>query len=151
MMTMPRSSGAATLLLLLLAVSAAATAAVADGSDYGVDCSFPIHYNDETSWRCGTQLGDRKTEYEKFMQGCRDHHGPKRADSCDVTEEDRLKMSLLQPMSMVVRNRSGVGNIIASGPVSSHLTLFSTLSLILLLSDRTTRRRDSRRSAPPRA
>jgi prolyl 4-hydroxylase len=126
MMTMPRFSGAVAL-LMLLAVSAAATATAAEGSDYGVDCSFPIHYNHEASWRCGTQLGDRKSQYEKFMQGCRDHHGPKRAGSCDVTEEDRLKMSLLQPMSMVVRNRSGVGNIIASNISLSYTPSFSSL------------------------
>lgn len=69
-------------------------------ADYGVDCSFPIH---STDFRCGDLLGDRKSFYEEFMQGCRDSLGPKKARSCDVTEQDRLQMSLLQPQSMVVR------------------------------------------------
>ena len=72
-----------------------------DTPNYGVDCSFPIHYKE---FRCGDILGDRKAFYEKYMQGCRDYYG-KKAYLCDVTEEDRLKMSLKQPQSMVVSSQ----------------------------------------------
>ena len=69
-----------------------------DAPNYGVDCSFPIHYKD---FRCGDILGDRKTFYENFMQGCRDYY-KKKGYLCNETEESRLEMSLRQPQSMVV-------------------------------------------------
>jgi len=82
----------------LLAAATAATAVVT-AAEYGVDCSFPIHRVED---RCDGILGDRLAFYEEFMQGCRDHYGPKKARACDSTEADRLEMSLYQPQSMVV-------------------------------------------------
>jgi prolyl 4-hydroxylase len=71
----------------------------ADGADYGVDCSFPIHSKD---FQCGDLLGDRKAVYEEYMQGCREKWGEKGAARCDLSETDRLEMSRRQPQSMVV-------------------------------------------------
>jgi len=93
------------LLLTILTVSVAA-----QQSQYGVDCSFPIHYKTD---RCppGVDLGDRKAFYEDFMQGCRDYYGPKKGRACDETEEDRLAMSLGQPQSMVNYTSTGFKKI----------------------------------------
>jgi hypothetical protein len=68
-------------------------------TDYGVDCSFPIHRS--TDWKCN-HLGDRKTFYENYMQGCRGYVGPEKSKLCDVNEQDRLQINLLQPTAMVV-------------------------------------------------
>lgn len=82
--------------LLTLAVLSLLPGVHADGG-YGVDCSFPIQHEELTC----TEL-DRKQFYEEYMQGCRDSLGPKKEHACDVTEDDRIEMSLLQPQSMVV-------------------------------------------------
>lgn len=78
------------LFLSLLSIQAVLSA------DYGLDCSFPIH-NEELS--CGDLLGDRKTVYDDFMQGCRDFYG-KQGDRCDITEKERIEMSIRQPQSV---------------------------------------------------
>ena len=76
----------------------AAVATTSQGADYGLDCSFPIH-NYESS--CGDLLGDRKSFYEDYVEGCRQYYGPKKGKRCDTTEDDRLRMSQRQPRSMV--------------------------------------------------
>jgi hypothetical protein len=97
---------AACLLVLLVAAGSGADAASSvTVAEYGVDCTFPIHYDnlqalDECASRHG--FGDRSGFYQRFMQSCRDHYGPKKAASCDETEQDRLKMSLYQTSAMVV-------------------------------------------------
>jgi hypothetical protein len=60
--------------LFIGALTIAETFKLTSGAEYGVDCSFPIHYFD---FRCGDLLGDRKTFYEDFMQGkkTRDSNG----------------------------------------------------------------------------
>ncbi len=68
-------------------------------ADYGIDCSFPVK---SAEFRCGNLLGDRKTIYDKYMQGCREHAGPKKASMCDSNEQERFEMSKNQPRSMVV-------------------------------------------------
>lgn len=83
-----------------------------DSCDYGVDCSFPIHYLEQ---RCDC-LGDRKQFYEDYMQGCRDYYG-KKAKACDSTEKDRLEMSLGQPQSMVNYTSTGFKKIRAPDDV----------------------------------
>lgn len=90
-------------------------------AEYGVDVSFPIqnarvsenypwleHNTDlskpipkEHHGRPIQPLGNRQQFYEDFMQGCRDYYG-KNGKSCDITEADRVAMSLRQPQSMVV-------------------------------------------------
>jgi prolyl 4-hydroxylase len=87
----------------------AATLAAVQGqdSDYGVDCSFPIHSKE---WRCGDTLGDRAKFYEDFMQGCHNYYGNK-ANRCDITEDDRIEMSLRQPQSMVNYTSTGYKKI----------------------------------------
>jgi prolyl 4-hydroxylase len=83
-------------------------AAKVEGADYGVDCSFPIH---STDLQCGDLLGDRKSVYEEYMQGCREHWGEKGAKRCNSNEQDRLAMSRRQPQSMVVSNEARGGTI----------------------------------------
>ena len=78
----------------LFLVAAASTVLAAD---YGLDCSFPIH---STDLSCGDLLGDRKAFYEDYVEGCRQHYG-KKGSRCDITEQERLKMSQRQPRSMV--------------------------------------------------
>lgn len=87
------------MLNLLLALITIAVAHVQAQASYGVDCSFPVHSKE---FKCGDLLGDRQTFYEQFMEGCRQHYGSK-ANRCDITEEDRIAMSVRQPQSMVVR------------------------------------------------
>ena len=65
---------------------------------YGVDVSFPVHYETLVDG----PLGDRRTLYDDFMTGCREHYS-RRPRACDVTEEGRLEMSVRQPQSMQVR------------------------------------------------
>ena len=79
--------------------SSAFASASAQGADYGLDCSFPIHGKESS---CGDLLGDRKTVYEEYMRGCREKWGDKGAQRCDGNEEDRIRMSNRQPQSMVV-------------------------------------------------
>jgi hypothetical protein len=126
--TMPKVLASLLLASILLTSSWWAIAAVADGngssrhavggrqlapavapaaveSGYGVDCSFPVFDRDLSG--CSGILGDRKSFYESYMQGCRDHFAtanPKKDQSkrCDTTEQDRLDMSRRQPQSMVV-------------------------------------------------
>ena len=75
------------------------------GTPYGVDCTFPIHYK---NLRCGDILGDRKTIYEDYMQGCYDAFGK---DICDDYEDDRIAMSLRQPAGMVNYTSTGFKKI----------------------------------------
>ena len=68
---------------------------------YGVDVSFPVHYR---TFASDQPLGDRQKLYEEFMAGCRDHYAS-RPGACDVTEDDRVAMSVRQPSSMQVRTQ----------------------------------------------
>ncbi|GAX21453.1 hypothetical protein FisN_10Hu032 [Fistulifera solaris] len=103
------------LFLILLTIFAVHIQAQAS---YGVDCSFPIHGKD---FRCGDLLGDRHNFYEHFMEGCRKHYGSK-ANRCDVTENDRIAMSIRQPQSMVNFTDAGFMKIKAPTEVMSLLT-----------------------------
>jgi prolyl 4-hydroxylase len=87
---------------------------------YGVDVSFPIHYNhvsDNYAWLPHNvdpqnhptpdkykdmpvqPLGDRQSFYNDFINGCVEHFGTK-GRRCLETERDRYEMSLRQPQSM---------------------------------------------------
>ena len=59
-------------------------------------------------FRCGDTLGDRKTFYENFMNGCREAYP---GTSCDDYERDRIAMSLRQPQSMVNYTSTGFKKI----------------------------------------
>lgn len=85
------------MMFLRTVVAITLLAASAQAADFGVDCSFPIHSKD---FQCGDLLGDRKQFYENFMQGCRDFYG-KKGSRCDSTENDRIRMNMRQPQSMV--------------------------------------------------
>ena len=86
------------------------TLGVNANADYGVDCSFPIHH--ENQWSCGNLLGNRSAAYHNFMEGCHEYYRSKRqASRCDGTEADRLEMSLRQPQSMVNYTQTGFKKI----------------------------------------
>lgn len=94
---------------------------------YGVDVSFPIH-NAKVStnypWlphnvHADTHptpseykdmpiqpLGNVQERYDEFIKGCHEYY-PRFARSCDITESDRIAMSLRQPASM--QNYTQVG------------------------------------------
>jgi prolyl 4-hydroxylase len=88
--------------LVSFALSLLAAGVAADGA-YGVYCSFPIHSKE---LRCGDLLGDRKSVYEEYIQGCRNFYG-RRGERCDLTEKDRLEMTVRQPQSMVNYSSTG--------------------------------------------
>ena len=66
---------------------------------YGVDVSFPVHH---LTFAQDEPIGNRRKLYEEFLNGCRAYY-PDAPESCDLTEEDRVKMSIRQPASMQVR------------------------------------------------
>lgn len=72
-----------------------------EGTPYGVDCTFPIHYK---NLRCGNLLGDRKKVYEDYMQGCYDAFDKY---VCDDYENERIAMSLRQPAGMLNYTSTG--------------------------------------------
>lgn len=76
-----------------------------EGTPYGVDCTFPIHYK---NLRCGDLLGDRSSVYEEYMQGCYDTFDK---NTCDDYENDRIAMSLRQPAGMVNYTSTGFKKI----------------------------------------
>jgi hypothetical protein len=125
------------ILLLLLTLSQASSVDNAD-EGFGVDCSWPVH---SLEWRCGDLLGDRKSVYENFMEGCRQHFG-KKGSRCDTTERDRIEMSVRQPQSMVVsthraslvrsRTLRAVTPVISN--TESHLLPLLFLSISILIS-----------------
>jgi hypothetical protein len=86
--------------ILIPATSAAQQVLNAFGEpSYGVDVSFPVHH---ISFAQDQPLGDRQKLYDDFMAGCRRHYSGN-SQACDITEEDRVEMSVRQPASMQVR------------------------------------------------
>jgi hypothetical protein len=80
-------------------------ASLAVAGDYGVDCSFPIHYK---NFRCDNLLPDQERIYQEFMKGCYEKYSQRH---CDDYENDRIKMSLEQPQSMVNFTSTGFKKI----------------------------------------
>ena len=95
---------------------------VDDPVEYGVDVSFPIHYDkvsDNYPWlshntdpenvktprrykdKVVQPLGDRQAFYDDFLESCVEHFGP-RGERCRQNERERIAMSLRQPQSMTV-------------------------------------------------
>jgi prolyl 4-hydroxylase len=99
---------------LILAV----VASNANGASYGIDCSFPIH---NKTLNCGDLLGDRKSIYEEYMQGCRERYKP---EFCDDNEEVRIEMNIRQPRSMVNYTEMGFTHIQAPEKVRKLLADF---------------------------
>ena len=75
-------------------------------ANYGADVSFPIHH----AVLHDGPLGNRKAIYQEFMNGCREFYGVK-GNRCDISEDDRLEMSLRQCQSMVVSRCSMSRNL----------------------------------------
>ncbi|GAX17188.1 hypothetical protein FisN_10Lh036 [Fistulifera solaris] len=92
---------------------------LAQGEEYATDCSFPIF---STDFKCGDKLGDRRTFYEDYIEGCRQYHGPQKAKRCDATEADRIDMNNRQPQSMVNYTSTGFMKIRAPKEVMALLT-----------------------------
>jgi prolyl 4-hydroxylase len=93
-----------TIFILLFSLHTTELVVQGQSSEYGVDCSFPVHSKE---WKCDEKLlGNRKQLYENFMDGCRKKYG-KQGFRCDVTEEDRLQMSYRQPQSMINYTNTG--------------------------------------------
>mmetsp|Transcript_110502 Transcript_110502/g.165388 ORF Transcript_110502/g.165388 Transcript_110502/m.165388 type:complete len:484 (-) Transcript_110502:266-1717(-) len=87
--------------------------------EYGVDVSFPMQYasvSDNYAWlphnldpslptpdrykdMAVQPLGDRKSFYQEYVDGCREKFGTK-GSRCTQSEIDRFAMSLRQPQSM---------------------------------------------------
>ena len=87
--------------------------------EYGVDVSFPMHYAEVSTnypWlphnmdpsiptpheyedMVPQPLGDKKTFYKDFVEGCKEKFG-KKGKRCVQTELDRIAMTLRQPQSM---------------------------------------------------
>jgi len=94
--------------------------------EYGVDVSFPMHYAEVSTnypWlphnmdpsiptpyeyedMVPQPLGDKKTFYKDFVEGCKEKFG-KKGKRCVQTELDRIAMTLRQPQSM--QNYTKVG------------------------------------------
>ena len=94
-----------------------------DEPSYGVDVSFPVHY---TRVVPGIGIGadfmpKRQEIYNEFMDGCRQHY-PDNPKSCDVTEQDRVDMSLRQPASMQNYTNTGFKKVKAPEHVFDLLT-----------------------------
>ncbi|KAL7491120.1 hypothetical protein ACHAWT_000568 [Skeletonema menzelii] len=84
---------AASLLLLANAASA---------QNFGVDVSFPIHYNfigsDDLSATNEVFGNDRVEAYSKYIQGCINRYGGHEANSlCIHNDADRMRLNLDQP------------------------------------------------------
>lgn len=111
--------------------------------EYGADVSFPMHHNPVSTnypWLDhnaipGTPtpekykdmvlqpLGDRDKFYHDFMKGCASHNG-KNARRCQMTEDDRIAMTLRQPQSMQNYTRDGYKKIKAPPEVWKLITEF---------------------------
>jgi hypothetical protein len=79
-----------------------------EGNSYGADRSWPIHH----TWTNTSKplTNERKTDYERFMDGCRKKNGAS-AVQCDANENHRLALSLTQPQSMVNFTSTGFKKI----------------------------------------
>jgi prolyl 4-hydroxylase len=111
--------------------------------NYGADVSFPMHYHElsknyhwlphnldpslptpeEHFGREVQYLGDKQTFYDKLIEGCVTHYGPK-GHICQETEDERIAMNLRQPQSMVNYTRLGFTKIRAPAEVFELLKEF---------------------------
>jgi prolyl 4-hydroxylase len=111
-----------------IALTSATSSIEEDGTlNYGVDLSFPIHkskvstnypwlphnvdpVNNPTPSEYKDMpiqyLGDTQKRYDEYLQGCRDKYR-KPKNICDISERDRVAMSLRQPQSM--QNYTDIG------------------------------------------
>lgn len=85
----------------------ASQSSTSSSSSYGVDCSMPIHNLDFGSHDCGHLLGDRKTRYNEFIEGCREEYGFR----CEHTEIQRVNQLNRQPQSLLNYTAKGYDKI----------------------------------------
>ena len=105
---------------------------------YGVDVSFPVHYR---TFAEDKPLGDRQTLYDDFMAGCREHYSSN-SRACDITEEDRVEMSVRQPQSMQV----SLSRLHTLHSYDTHLSKYCLLYFVPPIMLRTIRTLDSKKS-----
>lgn len=91
-------------LLAVAIISPISSHASDDQLGYGVDASFPIHYNFLGPMRAVSRaletFGPQKINmYTEFMEGCKKMYENK-AYQCDHNEEDRLRLNRDQPKQM---------------------------------------------------
>jgi len=114
------------MLLLFLSLLLVLILKPAQGQDYGVDVSFPMHHRNvsrnyaDMSWNTNPSiptppilrdvpiqpLGDRQAFYDQLIHRCVDHYGYK-GDRCIDNEKGRIMMALRQPQSMVNYTQTG--------------------------------------------
>ncbi|KAL7449909.1 hypothetical protein ACHAWC_001919 [Mediolabrus comicus] len=88
----------ASIILLLSSINIVAA------QQFGVDVSFPIHYNfigaDDLA-KTNAVFGDERVEtYKKYMQGCINRYGGDDTESeCMWNDEERLRLNLNQPQA----------------------------------------------------
>jgi len=87
---------------------------------YGVDVSFPVHH---IPFAQDQPLGDRQKLYDDFMAGCRRHYSGN-SQACDITEEDRVEMSVRQPASMQNYTSTGFKKVQAPANVFDLLSSY---------------------------
>lgn len=68
-------------------------------------------------------LGDKQNEYERLIQGCVDHYGPK-GELCHQHEVDRVDMTFRQPQSMFNYTQMGFTKIRAPEAVFNLIKQF---------------------------
>ena len=88
--------------VIVAATSLLLSNAAASVQDFGVDVSFPIHYNffnsDDLSKTNEVFGNDRVEAYSKYIEGCIKRYGGHEANSlCRFNDEERLSLNLDQP------------------------------------------------------
>ena len=87
---------------VVVATSLLLLANAASAQNFGVDVSFPIHYNfigsDDLSATNEVFGNDRVEAYSKYIQGCIKRYGGHEANSlCIHNDADRMRLNLDQP------------------------------------------------------
>ena len=88
----------ASIILLLSSIN------IVSAQQFGVDVSFPIHYNfigaDDLA-KTNAVFGDERVDtYKKYMQGCINRYGGDDTESeCMWNDEERLRLNLNQPQA----------------------------------------------------
>lgn len=93
-------------IVLVIARVTAKVDLAADPAEYGVDCSYPIHYGINKK-----ECPYFYDQYNKIMQGCYKVYSKK---ECDGNERDRLRMNLDQPRTQ--HNYTEVGFKLMKAP-----------------------------------
>lgn len=106
-----------------------------DPHEYGVDASFPIHYNflgDQPSISETLKyFGGRKIDlYREYMSGCQTMYAPtNKAHMCAQNEEQRMSLNLNQPRQMANYTDVGFEKMRVSDQLWNSIRAFWDLTL----------------------